>query len=150
MPNLKMDVKPSDDCSDIGGASANGAVTKYRFVELDATDPTAALTIATVGAGNVGICTNDALDGEQAGVRFYGVYWLSIYPLHNSAEIKAGDHLAPSTGGRGIKVDPDAIAERSPYNAIALEDGGTPGAGVVGKHILVRIEYGNLYAEEES
>jgi hypothetical protein len=150
MPTLKMDVKPSDDCSDIGGASANGAVTKYRFVELDATAPSDGLTIATEGAGNVGVCINDAADGEQAGVRFYGVYWLSIYPLHNSTEIKAGDHLTPSAGGRGIKADPALIEEATPYNAIALEDGGTPGAGVVGKCILVRIEYGWLYAEEVS
>lgn len=149
MPNPFMDVKPADDYSDIGGATANGAVTRYRFVALDATDPTAALAIATAAAGNVGICTGTAVDDGQSGLRFYGVYWLNVYPTAQADEISAGDYLAPTTGGYGIKVDPDSVEEGTQYNAIALEDGGTV-ASHVGEPILVRIEHGWLYAEEAS
>jgi hypothetical protein len=145
-----MEYKPSDDCSDIGGALASGALVKYTFGLLDATPATKTITTATTAAGNVGVITDAAASGSPAGCRFSGVFRLKIYPSAQSTEILDGDHLAPSTGGYGIKVDPDTITERSPYNAIALENGGTPGASVVGKTILVRIEYGNLFAEEVS
>jgi hypothetical protein len=106
----------------IAGIVADSAATvKHRFASWNG----GSIATATSAAGNVGVATESATEGQPSSVKYSKLYILKV-----SGAIETGDYLKPTTGGAGIEAD-----EGDEFNAIALDSG-------TNTHIVVRIEHG--------